>query len=89
MDRDYYLAFENFKEKILKRDNYECQNCNGSTGLLVHHIIPRRNNPKRDVPDNLITLCFECHEMVHGGNHGFLGLFTKHFQEMIKEKRNH
>jgi len=49
-----------FKEYILKRDNYRCQNpdCWGnSNGLNRHHI----NYDKKDcAPNNITTLCISC-----------------------------
>lgn len=63
-ERSKYINLREWKRirvKILKRDNYECQNCNEDYKKLdVHHIIPRRielNNSS----ENLITLCGSCH----------------------------
>ena len=52
------------RNEILKRDNYTCQKF-GEKGcqdlrLEVHHIIPRRYGGT-DLPENLITFCFDCH----------------------------
>ncbi|MFH0806015.1 MAG: hypothetical protein V1901_04020 [Patescibacteria group bacterium] len=63
----YPLEFnEDLKEKIRKRDNYECQNCGvteeeylavvGSV-LSIHHIDYDKTNCKED---NLITTCRKC-----------------------------
>lgn len=50
------------REKILHRDNNECQFCFGSENLEVHHMDrDRKNNDFR----NLITLCYKCHSMLH------------------------
>ena len=62
-------GFENTKEKVLNRDNYLCQHCNGKkkdTKLEVHHIIYRSSGGS-DEEDNLITLCHACHYGVHHG----------------------
>jgi len=56
---DIWLDKE-FKESILERDNYECQNpdCWGtSKKLTVHHIDYNKKNCR---PKNLITLCNSC-----------------------------
>lgn len=46
---------------IMKRDNWLCQSCRKSNDLLhVHHIVPYRFS-KDNSPDNLITLCPNCH----------------------------
>lgn len=45
------------KEKIRKRDNYECQEC-GKSSSQIHHIdYDKTNNSEL----NLITLCRSCH----------------------------
>lgn len=45
------------KETIRQRDNYTCQLC-GKTGYPVHHI---DYNKKNCNPENLVTLCKNCH----------------------------
>lgn len=51
------------KAKILARDNHKCQIC-GKTGLVhVHHISYDRFDHEND--SDLITLCPECHDLVH------------------------
>lgn len=71
------------RERIKKRDNYECQWCkregrvtidtgalnrNGrkKNALIVHHIKERLDYPELALEDdNLVTVCFECHEKHH------------------------
>ena len=64
----YNIEFnESLKEKIRKRDNYQCQNCGmteeehliviGSV-FCIHHIDYNKQNCKED---NLISLCLQCH----------------------------
>lgn len=65
------------RERVLRRDGYECRFCgvsNGThedehgSGLHAHHIIPAADGG-RDLPDNLITVCNSCHrtlEETHG-----------------------
>lgn len=59
------------KERIKERDNYACQNCGISQyqylllkgrKLSVHHI---DFNKSHSEDANLITLCKECHSLVH------------------------
>ena len=33
---------------------------------MVHHINPISDGGKRYDPDNLMALCFSCHEIIHG-----------------------
>ena len=60
----YTLEFnERLKEKIRKRDNYECQECwkhqdDLKERLSIHHI---NYNKKNNNPLNLISLCNSCH----------------------------
>ena len=53
---------------ILKRDNYKCKMCGASKSktLCVHHRYYIYNaNPWEYSSDALITLCSDCHELVH------------------------
>ena len=62
-------GFANTKAFVLDRDSYKCQHCKGKSKdkrLEVHHIIFRSDNGS-DEPENLITLCKTCHDMVHDG----------------------
>ena len=60
-------GFDNVKAYVRYRDGYACTEC-GATGkdvkLEVHHIIHRADGGS-DKPDNLITLCHECHWKHH------------------------
>jgi hypothetical protein len=61
---------ENVKAYVRARDNYTCQHC-GKSGigimLQVHHIIFKCNGGT-DTPDNMVTLCDECHmKLLHKG----------------------
>lgn len=66
-------SFENsrtwlkLKSEILKRDNMTCQICKVQfVDLHVHHILPRYKNPELTFDkDNLITLCYKCHQKIH------------------------
>lgn len=58
------------KEDIKHRDNHECQMCakQGRYGPpeAVHHIKHLKKHPELAMdPDNLITLCKTCHNLVH------------------------
>ena len=62
------LGHYNVRQYVLFRDNYKCQHC-GCHGkgvkLHVHHIESRKIGG--DAPDNLITLCEDCHKKLHKG----------------------
>ena len=62
------LGFWNVREYVLFRDGHKCQCCNGKSKnnkLHVHHIESRKTGG--DAPNNLITLCLECHAKYHRG----------------------
>ena len=62
------FGFYNVREYILFRDSHKCQCCKGTSKdrkLHVHHIESRKTGG--DTPNNLITLCSECHAKYHRG----------------------
>jgi hypothetical protein len=61
LEPDSYRALH---RKVLERDGWKCQHCGRATELEVHHI-RFRSALGHDEPDNLITLCSECHRDVH------------------------
>lgn len=56
----------NVRQYVLFRDDYRCQCC-GKHGvkLHVHHIESRQTGG--NAPNNLITLCEDCHKALHAG----------------------
>ena len=63
---EMYDSF-NARQYVLKRDNYTCQCCkkHKDIKLHVHHIETRKIGSNS--PNNLVTLCKDCHEKVHKG----------------------
>jgi 5-methylcytosine-specific restriction endonuclease McrA len=69
--------FYNTKAYIRHRDNYQCQKCKKkNVKLHVHHIVFRSKNGT-DTPDNLITLCDDCHDKLHKGDFKLKGRKSK------------
>ena len=72
---DYQLGEQynqyNVRQYVLHRDGYTCQCCGAhdtktkSVKLHVHHLESRKTGG--DAPDNLITLCVDCHAGYHAG----------------------
>ena len=63
------MGFWNVREYVLYRDGHECRLCGGKRKdpvLEVHHKI-RRIDGGSDRPENLITLCSTCHDLLHRG----------------------
>jgi len=64
---DYPEDWESKREAIKKRDNYQCRSCGADDRQLhVHHIVPLGAGGS-NAKSNLITLCEDCHGIVHGG----------------------
>ena len=63
---DYGFNWENLREQILTRDNYECresdERCLGP--LQIHHIVPLSKGGSNEM-NNLKTLCFYHHSLKH------------------------
>jgi len=49
---------------VLERDGWRCQQCGSFRNLDVHHV-RRRSALGDDAETNLITLCRECHQILH------------------------
>jgi len=68
--------WQEIRENVLKRDNYQCQDCGYTPEekgkyLNVHHKIPRgANGIYNHELDNLKTLCIDCHIKIHVKIHG-------------------
>lgn len=62
--------WERVRERILRRDGYQCQRCKRYGRLRgaahVHHINPYETHPELALEGwNLIALCRECHNAQH------------------------
>lgn len=55
-----YKSWEVVRKQVISRDGGKCARCSKTGRLEVHHIVPWRKT-KDDSPNNLITLCHECH----------------------------
>ena len=60
--REKWLRIRSY---ILFRDGFRCQECGYYKHLEVHHIVPRSKGGT-DEFSNLVTLCKECHDVIHG-----------------------
>lgn len=71
MSSDYPSDWNKRRKSVYKRDDYTCQNCGrdgGNTGnveLHAHHVVPKANGGTHE-KSNLITVCNECHQSIHG-----------------------
>lgn len=74
------------REKILKRDEYRCQQCKryGKTtaATTVHHINPLRSRPDlRLITWNLVSLCGMCHDKMHNRTNDELTTLGEQWRE--------
>jgi hypothetical protein len=92
------LSFWNTRAYVLHRDNHKCQGKKSCTNkiLNVHHIESRKTGG--NAPNNLITLCEECHKEFHNGtlklklkrgqsfkDAAFMGIMRWAFYNKLKE----
>ena len=66
------------KKALYERDDWQCRHCKNRNGLHPHHIVYRSQGGKHTL-DNLLTLCWKCHNAVHDGK---LKIIT---QEVLSE----
>jgi len=52
--------WEEYREKILKRDGYKCVFCGISRNLQIHHMLPREYGGSH-TKGNLVACCRHCH----------------------------
>ena len=89
-ERGYSYKFNNeLKERIRKRDNYQCQNCSMTQEehlivrgrqLDVHHIDYNKKNCKEN---NLITLCDYCNIRANYNRNYWENLYKNKMKEII------
>jgi len=60
------LKAKHWQLKVFSRDEYICQRCNMTEGLVAHHIKPWNDYPglRFDI-NNGLTLCNSCHSRLH------------------------
>lgn len=74
MASDYPSDWNSRRKTVYKRDNYTCQNCGrgggsrGNAELHAHHIVPKSKGGTHST-SNLIAVCQQCHNAIHGNTH--------------------
>lgn len=67
-------------QKAYLKSHAKCEVCGSSKALNVHHVIPVHIDASKELlPENLITLCRDCHY-----RYGHAGLSWKFYNENIK-----
>lgn len=57
----------NTRKKVYRRDGFRCALCDSTKYIQIHHII-KRSQGGGNGPQNLVTLCSDCHALAHGMN---------------------
>lgn len=80
--------FKRVREKVLARDNHQCQYCGFKCGkyMEVHHKDDDHNNNNQN---NLITICQFCHNCQHIGYAGQMGEATLIWLPEIEQRELH
>jgi 5-methylcytosine-specific restriction endonuclease McrA len=95
MARDFAKSFYDSSEwrdvraYVLMRDAYLCRHC-GAPATEVHHIIHLSPANIYDPaialnPDNLVSLCKECHFAQHRGEHGRGRIWEEQYEYCFDE----
>jgi 5-methylcytosine-specific restriction endonuclease McrA len=58
------MSYGSLRQQTLRRDGWQCQSCGAMSNLEVHHR-EFRSHSGADAEENLITLCTECHSILH------------------------
>jgi hypothetical protein len=54
------------RQKVLKRDNFQCVVCHTKKNLRIHHMEYRHHGYEHRFLNDLTTVCNDCHKIVHG-----------------------
>jgi len=63
-DQQRETVSQSMRDRILEQDGEQCRRCGSGTDLEIHHIRPVSHGGE-DTPDNLATLCVDCHQDAH------------------------
>lgn len=80
---------DDIRRAVLERDSFEgCPCCiwcgqphPDGKGLHLHHVVFRSQLGKDEV-NNLVTLCYQCHMKLHGGDQEI----AEYVKEYVREK---
>ncbi|GIP38318.1 HNH endonuclease [Paenibacillus sp. J31TS4] len=90
MPQSFYKStrWKTKREKILRRDEYLCQECKrygrSTAAATVHHINPLERHPELAlVSPNLVSLCNPCHDKMHDRTTGVLTEAGERWREKV------
>jgi len=64
-------AWRTFRKGILKLRGAFCERCSSALRLELHHLSYERLG--RELPEDVVILCRDCHQKAHGRKHDTLG----------------
>lgn len=70
------------KREIFSKRGATCHICKGSKDITMHHLLPRAFGGGTEI-DNLIPLCRDCHDEVHGDPKKLQNLMSLRFQQLF------
>jgi len=82
---NYGSAWGRVRDWVIERDGGGCRNCGDSGELHVHHIkklVSFRTTDEAHRPDNLLTLCDDCHDELEDEPATCRSLLEDHFVEI-------
>lgn len=68
------ISSQNYRERCLEEKGEQCRKCGATEGIIVHHIDGDRSNNRLE---NLLPLCWSCHQKVHRCADGFEELYDQ------------
>ena len=61
--------YRKWRRTVLQRDGYACVHCGSMDRLEAHHLdLFSKNREARFDPNNGLTLCYNCHKVVHSSD---------------------
>jgi hypothetical protein len=70
-------AWQDKRQRVLKRDSHECQLCYSTDNLEVHHT--KYDRVPYEPIDHLILLCRSCHQKEHD-KHGYPSTYQEYMK---------
>lgn len=84
--------WESKRKKILRRDEYRCQECKrygkNKEATTVHHINPLLDHPEWRLESwNLVSLCYVCHDKMHDRVNNELTALGEQWRDRVERIR--
>ena len=84
-NKKYANSFNDYlKKQIIDRDNKHCILCGETDRLRIHHIDYNKMNSSKN---NLITLCFDCHNFTNWNKTFWIQLFTYIMAKIVEARK--